>query len=105
MARKPFSMPPKAFGPAEGDPNANVTVFTADDAPAPRQGTPPAITRKLEGDGEHLILLTFTPAQVLRSHHSAPANTAGTLQGSVAVHCGCRDSHVAQCRVAPARAV
>ena len=83
MARKPFNMLPKAFGPAEGDPNVNVTVFTADDAPAPRQGTPPAITRKLEGDGVNLIFLTFTPGQVLRSHTTAHPITVQALQGSL----------------------
>lgn len=83
MARKPFNMPPKAFGPAEGDPNADVSVFTADDAPEPRQGTPPAITRKLEGDGANLIFLTFTPGQVLRSHTTAHPITVQTLEGSL----------------------
>src|SRR5699024_11203737 len=69
--------------PAEGDPNADVSVFTADDAPAPRQGTPPAITRKLEGDGVNLIFLTFTPGQVLRSHTTAHPITVQALQGSL----------------------
>lgn len=83
MARKPFNMPPKAFGPAEGDPNADVTVLTADEAPAPRQGTPPAITRRLEGDGVNLIFLTFTPGQMLRSHTTAHPITVQTLKGSL----------------------
>ncbi|MDN6457848.1 MAG: LuxR family transcriptional regulator [Yaniella sp.] len=83
MARKPFNMPPKAFGPAEGDPNADSSVFTADDAPEPRQGTPPAITRKLEGDGANLIFLTFTPGQVLRSHTTAHPITVQALKGAL----------------------
>lgn len=85
MARKPFNMPPKAFGPAESDPNANVSVFHAADAPEPRTGTPPAITRKLEGDGANLIFLTFTPGQVLRSHTTAHPITLQTLQGALKV--------------------
>jgi len=83
MARKPFNMPPKAFGPAEGDPNADVSVFTADDAPEPRQGTPPALARKLEGDGANLIFLTFTPGQVLRSHTTAHPITVQALKGAL----------------------
>lgn len=83
MVRKPFNMPPKAFGPAEGDPNAHVTIFNAKDAPEPRRGTPPAITRKLEGDGVNLIFLTFTPGQVLRSHTTAHPITVQTLKGSL----------------------
>ncbi|GAA2029156.1 hypothetical protein GCM10009720_06280 [Yaniella flava] len=83
MARKPFHMPPKAFGPAEADPNANVTVFTADDAPDLRSGTPPAMLRKLEGDGANLIFLTFAPGQVLRSHTSAHPITVQALSGNL----------------------
>ena len=83
MARKPFNMPPKAFGPAEGDPNADVTVFTAEDAPEPRHGTPPAMTRKLEGDGANFIFLTYTPGQVLRSHTAAHPITVQTLTGAL----------------------
>ena len=83
MARKPFNMPPKAFGPAEADPNADVTVFTAENAPEIRTGTPPAIRRKLEGDGANLIFLTFAPAQVLRSHTSAHPITLQALSGSL----------------------
>lgn len=83
MARKPFNMPPKAFGLAEGDPNTDVTVFNVDDAPKPRQGTPPAITRKLEGDGVNLIFLTFTPGQMLRSHTTAHPITVQALKGSL----------------------
>ena len=83
MARKPFNMPPKAFGPAEGDPNTDVTVFNVDDAPEPRTGTPPAITRKLEGDGVNLIFLTFTPGQVLRSHTTAHPITVQALKGAL----------------------
>lgn len=83
MARKPFNMPPRAFGQAEGNPNADVTVLNVDDAPKPRTGTPPAMTRKLEGDGVNLIFLTFTPGQVLRSHTSAHPITVQTLKGSL----------------------
>lgn len=83
MARKPFNMPPKAFGPAEADPNANVTVFNAADAPRPRAGTPPAISRKLEGDGANLIFLTFRPGQVLRSHTTAHPITVQALKGAL----------------------
>lgn len=83
MARKPFNMPPKAFGPAEGDPNAEVTVFGPADAPEPRTGTPPAISRKLEGDGVNLVFLTFTPGQVLRSHTTAHPITVQALTGSL----------------------
>ena len=85
MARKPFNMPPQAFGPAEADPNAAVHVFDASDAPEPRTGTPPAITRKLEGDGANLIFLTFTPGQVLRAHTTAHPITLQTLQGTLKV--------------------
>ncbi|GAA4119122.1 LuxR family transcriptional regulator [Enteractinococcus coprophilus] len=85
MARKPFNMPPKAFGPAEADPNVAVHVFHASDAPEPRTGTPPAITRKLEGDGANLIFLTFTPGQVLRAHTTAHPITLQTLQGTLKV--------------------
>src|SRR5699024_12575136 len=83
MESKPFNMHAKAFGPAEGDPNADVTVFTAEDAPEPRHGTPPAMTRKLDGDGANFIFLTFTPGQVLRSHTAAHPNTGQTLTGAV----------------------
>ena len=83
MARKPFHMPPKAFGPAEADPNANVTVFTAEDAPDLRSGTPPAMLRKLEGDGANLIFLTFAPGQVLHSHTSAHPITVQALSGKL----------------------
>lgn len=83
MTRKPFNMPPDAFGPAEGDPNADVTVVSAANAPAPRTGTPPAITRKLAGDGANLIFLTFTPGQVLRSHTTVHPITVQTLKGSL----------------------
>lgn len=85
MVRKPFNMPPKAFGPAEADPNADIHVLNAADAPAPRTGTPPAITRKLEGDGANLILMTFTPGQVLRAHTTAHPITLQTLQGTLNV--------------------
>lgn len=85
MARKPFNMPPKAFGPADSDPNAAVTVFHATDAPEPRTGTPPAIARKLEGDGANLIFMTFTPGQVLRAHTTAHPITLQTLQGTLKV--------------------
>lgn len=85
MARKPFNMPPKAFGPAESGPNADVTVFHAADAPEPRTGTPPSITRRLEGDGANLILMTFTPGQVLRSHTTAHPITLQTLRGTLKV--------------------
>lgn len=85
MVRKPFNMPPKAFGPAEADPNADIHVLNAADAPAPRTGTPPAITRKLEGDGANLILMTFTPGQVLRAHSTAHPITLQTLQGTLNV--------------------
>lgn len=81
--RKPFHMPPQAFGPAEGDPNADVTVFSPDDAPEPRTGTPPAITRRLEGDGANLIFLTFTPGQILRSHTAAHPITVQAIKGSL----------------------
>ena len=81
MVRKPFDMPPKAFGPADADPNVDVTVFSAADAPPPRTGTPPAIIRKLEGDGANLIFLTFAPGQVLRSHTTAHPITVQALQG------------------------
>lgn len=83
MARKPFNMPPRAFGPAEADPNAAVSIFTTADAPQPRTGTPPAMRRKLEGDGANLIFLTFTPGQVLRSHTSTHPITLQTLKGSL----------------------
>src|SRR5690625_2123684 len=83
MVRKPFNMPPRAFGPAEGDPNADITVVGPADAPSPRTGTPPAIKRKLEGDGANLIFLTFTPGQVLRSHTTAHPITVQALQGSL----------------------
>lgn len=83
MVRKPFNMPPQAFGPAEADPNADITVFSAADAPRPRTGTPPAISRKLEGDGANLIFLTFTPGQVLRSHTTAHPITVQTLKGTL----------------------
>lgn len=85
MARKPFNMPPRAFGPAEADPNADVHVFQAADAPELRSGTPPAITRKLEGDGANLIFLTFTPGQILRAHTTAHPITLQTLQGKLKV--------------------
>lgn len=85
MVRKPFNMPPKAFGPAEADPNADIHVLNAADAPAPRTGTPPAITRKLEGDGANLILMTFTPGQVLRAHTTAHPIILQTLQGTLNV--------------------
>lgn len=85
MVRKPFNMHPKAFGPAEADPNAYIHVLNAADAPAPRTGTPPAITRKLEGDGANLILMTFTPGQVLRAHTAAHPITLQTLQGTLNV--------------------
>ena len=93
MARKPFNMPPKAFGPAEADPNANVTVFGPADAPKPRKGTPPAISRKLEGDGANLIFLTFTPGQVLHSHTTAHPITVQTLKGSLLL--GTKDGEIA----------
>lgn len=83
MVRKPFNMPPRAFGPAEADPNAEITVFSAADAPRPRTGTPPAIRRKLEGDGANLIFLTFTPGQILRSHTTAHPITVQTLKGTL----------------------
>lgn len=83
MARKPFNMPPRAFGPAEADPNADVTVFSVDDAPEPRTGTPPSMARKLEGDGANLVYMTFTPGQVLRSHTSAHPITLQALTGSL----------------------
>ena len=83
MIRKPFNMPPKAFGPAEADPNAEVSIFQATDAPPPRTGTPPSISRKLEGDGANLIFLTFAPGQVLRSHTSAHPITVQALQGQL----------------------
>lgn len=86
MARKPFNMSPKAFGPAEADPNANVSVFSADDAPTPRTGTPPAISRKLEGDGANLIFLTFSPGQALRSHTTAHPITVQTLKGALVLN-------------------
>lgn len=85
MAKKPFNMPPKAFGPAEADPNADVTVFAANDAPEPRTGTPPAITRKLEGDGVNLVFMTFTAGQVLRSHTTAHPIMLQALRGSLTV--------------------
>src|SRR5699024_6284521 len=85
MARKPFNMPPRAFGPAEADPNADVHVFQAADATEPRSGTPPAITRKLEGDGANLIFLMFTPGQILRAHTTAHPITLQTLQGKLKV--------------------
>lgn len=83
MTRKPFNMPPQAFGPAEADPNADITVVSPADAPGPRTGTPPAISRKLEGDGANLIFLTFTPGQVLRSHTTAHPITVQALRGSL----------------------
>lgn len=83
MTRKPFNMPPKAFGPAEADPNAEVAIFRAADAPSPRTGTPPAISRKLEGDGANLIFLTFTPGQVLRSHTSVHPITVQAIRGQL----------------------
>ena len=83
MVRKPFNMPPRAFGPAEADANADMTVLSVEDAPTPRTGTPPAITRNLEGDGANLIFLTFTPGQVLRSHTMAHPITVQTLQGNL----------------------
>jgi quercetin dioxygenase-like cupin family protein len=83
MARKPFNMPPRAFGPADADPNADITVVGPADAPSPRTGTPPAIKRKLEGDGANLIFLTFTPGQVLRSHTTAHPITVQALKGSL----------------------
>jgi quercetin dioxygenase-like cupin family protein len=83
MVRKPFNMPPRAFGPAEADPDADINVFSVADAPDPRTGTPPAISRKLEGDGANLIFLTFTPGQVLRSHTTAHPITVQTLQGTL----------------------
>lgn len=44
---------------------------------------PPAIKRKLEGDGANLIFLTFTPGQVLRSHTTAHPITVQALKGSL----------------------
>src|SRR5690625_5262640 len=82
MARKPFNMSPKAFGPAAADPNAHASVFSAAHAPTPRTGTPPASSRKLEADGATLPLLTFSPAQVLRSHSTAHPITVQTLKGA-----------------------
>lgn len=86
-------MPPKAFGPADADPNADVSVFSADDAPTPRTGTPPAITRKLEGDGANLIFLMFTPGQILRSHTTVHPITVQTLKGSLVL--GTDDGEIA----------
>lgn len=83
MARKSFNMPPRAFGPADADPNADITVVGPADAPSPRTGPPPAIKRKLEGDGANLIFLTFTPGQVLRSHTTAHPITVQALKGSL----------------------
>ncbi len=83
MVRKPFNMPPRAFGPAEADANADMTVLSVEDAPTPRTGTPPAITRNLEGDGANLIFLTFTPGQVLRSHTTVHPITVQTLKGTL----------------------
>ena len=83
MVKKPFNMPPRAFGPAEADPEADINVFSAADAPRARTGTPPAISRKLEGDGANLIFLTFTPGQVLRSHTTAHPITVQTLKGTL----------------------
>lgn len=83
MAKKPFNMPPRAFGPSEADPNQDIVVISADDAPEARTGTPPAMSRKLEGDGANLIFLTFTPGQVLRSHTSAHPITVQTLEGTL----------------------
>ena len=85
MTRKPFNMPSKAFGPAEADPNLEVNVFTVDGAPEPRTGTPPAITRKLEGDGANLIFMTFTPGQVLRAHTTVHPITLQALQGKLTI--------------------
>lgn len=85
MARKPFVVTPKTFGPAEADPNADVSVFSIHDAPEPRTGTPPAITRKFEGDGVNLVFMTFTAGQVLRSHTAAHPITLQALQGSLTV--------------------
>lgn len=93
MSHKPFNMPPKAFGPADADPNADVSVFSADDAPTPRTGTPPAITRKLEGDGANLIFLMFTPGQILRSHTTVHPITVQTLKGSLVL--GTDDGEIA----------
>jgi quercetin dioxygenase-like cupin family protein len=83
MVKKPFNMPPRAFGPAEADPDADTNIFSVADAPTPRTGTPPAISRKLEGDGANLIFLTFTPGQVLRSHTTAHPITVQTLKGTL----------------------
>ena len=83
MTRKPFNFSPKAFGPAETDPNADITIMRPGDAPEPRTGTPPAIRRKLEGDVANLIVMTFTPGQVLRSHTAAHPITVQTLSGSL----------------------
>lgn len=85
MAKKPFSVTPKSFGPAEADPNANVTVFTIEDAPEQRTGTPPAITRTLEGDGVNLVFMTYTPGQVLRSHTTSHPIMLQALRGSLTV--------------------
>lgn len=85
MTKTPFNLTPKAFGPADADPNADISIFSTDDAPEPRTGTPPAITRKLEGDGANLIFMTFTPGQVLRSHTSTHPITLQTLKGSLAL--------------------
>src|SRR5699024_1385923 len=83
MIRKPFHLSPKAFGPAEFDDDADVTVVQVSDAPEPRTGTPPAMHRKLEGDGANLILMTFTPGQVLRSHTAAHPITLQSISGSL----------------------
>lgn len=85
MAKKPFNVTPKSFGPAEADPNANVTVFTIENAPEQRTGTPPAITRTLEGDGVNLVFMTYTPGQILRSHTTAHPIMLQALQGSLTV--------------------
>ncbi len=83
MTRKPFNLSPKAFGPAQADPNADITIIQPADAPEPRTGTPPAMRRKLEGDGANLIVMTFTPGQVLRSHTAAHPITLQTISGSL----------------------
>ena len=80
---------PETFGDAPAHDRAGMTGLDLRvAAPAPRDGSRPAVQRLLQADGANLIVFTFAPGQELPDHQAAHPITVQCLSGTIDFTCG-----------------
>lgn len=86
--KKPFLLRPEDIGDAAAHFDRGSVLLSASQAPDPRDGSGPMITRILNGDAAEFIMMTYVPGQVLADHRAAHPIMIQCLEGRLELAVG-----------------